>query len=305
MPANKKQYVWMDGKLTEEKNVRVPILTHSLQYGSGIFEGIRAYETERGAAIFRLSDHVKRFLKTAKVYSMDVGYTADEISDAIVSVVKKNELTSCYIRPFAFYNDASIGISPFGKKISMFVAALPFGAYYGKGVETGIRCKVSSWHRINSQILPPEAKASGNYINSILATVEAKHSGFEEAILMSSSGYIAEGPGENIFLVEDNKLITPPKEADILLGITRDSIIKIAEVMGIQVEERNVHREELYTCDEVFFTGTAAEITPVTDVDGTKVGNGKVGIVTRSLASTYSDIVHGKNSDFANWLTFV
>jgi branched-chain amino acid aminotransferase len=305
MQANKEQYVWMDGKLAKESEVRVPVLTHSLQYGSGIFEGLRAYDTGRGAAIFRLQDHVKRFMNTAKIYSMDLGFTAKEISDAIVAVVKKNALSSCYIRPFAFYNDTQIGITPVGKKISVFVAAVPFGAYYGKGEEAGIKCKVSSWHRINSLILPPEAKASGNYINSILASEEARHSGFDEAILTSVSGYIAEGPGENIFFVEDNKLVTPPREADILLGITRDSIIKIAETMGIEVRERNVHKEELYTCDEAFFSGTAAEITPITNIDGAKVGSGKVGIMTSSLSKAYSDIAHGKNKEFEGWLTFV
>jgi branched-chain amino acid aminotransferase len=295
----------MDGKITEEENTRVPVLTHSLQYGSGMFEGIRAYETEKGTAIFRLHDHVKRFMNTARIYSIDLGYTAKEIEDAIVSVVKKNELASGYIRPFAFYNEAGIGLSTKGKKISVFVAAVPFGAYYGKGEETGIRCKVSSWHRINSAILPPEAKASGNYINSILASTEAKNSGFDEAILTSVEGYVAEGPAENIFLVENNVLVTPTKEADILLGITRDSIIKLAETMGIVVAERNVHREELYTCDELFFTGTAAEMTPVVNVDGTKIGNGKVGILTSSLSKAFSEIVHGKNKEFADWLTYV
>ncbi len=305
MPANKTQYVWMDGKLTEEKNVRVPVLTHSLQYGSGMFEGLRVYETDRGAAIFRLQDHVKRFMNTAKIYSIDLGFTADEISDAIIAVVKKNALLSGYIRPFAFYNDTQIGISTFGKKVSVFVAAVPFGAYYGKGEDAGIKCKVSSWHRINSLILPPEAKASGNYINSILSSIEARHSGFDESILLSTAGYVAEGPGENIFFVERDKLITPPREADILLGITRDSIIQIAEAMGMVIEERNVHREELYTCDEAFFSGTAAEITPITNIDGTKVGTGKVGVMTSALSKAYSDVVHGRNKEFASWLTYV
>lgn len=305
MPANKEQYVWFDGKITEESKARVPILTHSLQYGTGIFEGLRAYEAEKGTAIFRLQDHIKRFMNTAKIYYMELGYTPKEICDAIIAVVRKNALTSGYIRPFAFYNDAHIGLDTTGKKISVFIAAVPFGAYYGKGLETGIKCKVSSWHRINSMIVPPEAKASGNYLNSILASLEARHSGFDEAILTSINGAVAEGPAENVFLVEDGKLVTPPKGADILMGITRDSIIKIAEAMGMEVNQRNVHRDELYTCDELFFTGTAAEVTPVTSVDGIKVGNGKVGLITSSLAKSFSNIAHGRNKEYAGWLTYV
>jgi branched-chain amino acid aminotransferase len=187
----------------------------------------------------------------------------------------------------------------------VFVAAVPFGAYYGKATEMGLRCKVSSWHRINSTILPPEAKKSGNYINSELASLEAKHCGFDEAILTSIEGHVAEGPADNIFIVEDNTLVTPPRGADILLGITRDSIIKIAETMGIEVREKNIHKDELYTCDEAFFTGTAAEVTPIINIDSVKIGNGKVGMITSSLAKAYSDIVHGRNREYDGWLTYV
>ncbi|MDE1869292.1 MAG: branched-chain amino acid transaminase [Candidatus Micrarchaeota archaeon] len=301
---NSNLVVWLDGKLVKWNDAKVPILTHSLQYGSGIFEGMRAYDTPKGAAIFRLQDHVKRFLRSAKIYAMPLKFDQKQIEDAIVKTVKANKLKSCYIRPFAFYDDQQIGLRTTGKKTSVFVAALPFGAYFGKGRDTGIKCKTSTWHRINSSILPPGAKVSGNYINSIMAKIEAEASGADEAILCSVEGYVAEGSGENIFLVQDNRLLTPPKDADILLGITRDSIIKIAENLGYAVEERNIHKEELYTADEVFFTGTAAEVTPIVSIDGRHIGNGKPGPITRMFAEKYSDVVNGRNEEFSGWLTY-
>jgi branched-chain amino acid aminotransferase len=297
--------VWLDGKLVRYTTAKVPILTHSLQYGSGIFEGMRSYDAEKGVAIFRLNEHVKRFFNTAKVYSMDLHYTQDRISKAIIDTVRANNLRSCYIRPYAFYNTDQIGVSAYGKDVSVFIAAIPFGAYFGEGREKGISCKISSWHRINSEILPVEAKASGNYINSIIANTEARKAGYDEAILMSTNGMVAEGPGENLFLVKENALVTPDKSADILIGITRDSIIKIAEEVGIDVDEREVHKEELYTADEVFFTGTAAEVTPIVNIDGIKIGKGKPGPITKLLQEKYSEIVAGKNEVFENWLTYV
>ncbi len=299
-----KQYVWMDGEFVDFSKANVHVLTHSLQYGSGIFEGIRAYETGKGAAIFRLKEHAKRFVNSARIVGMDLGISQKDLEEAILSTVRKNGLMGCYIRPFAFYNDANIGLSTIGKRVSVAVVAVPFGNYFANK-EKGISCKVSSWQRINSSVLPPEAKASGNYSNSILASVEAKRAGFDEAILLSQSGYVAEGPGENIFLVEDGKLVTPSKEADILIGITRDSVIKISESMGLEVEERMVHREELYACDEAFFTGTAAELTPITSIDLRKVGNGKPGPLTKMLSDKISMVVQGKDREYAQWLTYV
>jgi branched-chain amino acid aminotransferase len=305
MAGKSQLYFWLDNKIVKRKDAVVPIMTHSLQYGSGIFEGIRAYKTANGPAIFRLDDHLKRFFRTAKIYSMSLKYTQSDMHEAVVKLVRQNHLDSCYIRPFAFYNDDNIGIATSGKKISVFVGAFPFGAYFGKGKEQGIKCKISSWHRINSLILPPEAKASGNYINSIIANLEAVYTGADEAILTSVEGYVAEGPGENIFVVEDGKLVTPSREADILMGITRDSIIKIAEDIGLDVTERNIHKEELFLCDEAFFAGTAAEVTPITTIDSRKVGNGKPGPITKMLADAYSNVVNGKNKDFEHWLTYV
>ncbi|MCL4389597.1 branched-chain amino acid transaminase [Candidatus Marsarchaeota archaeon] len=297
--------VWLDGKIINYKDAKVPILTHSLQYGSGIFEGLRAYRTEKGTAIFRLDDHMKRFMQSAKIYSMGVNYTEKELRKAVVEVVRANKLESCYIRPFIFYNTTNIGVGAFGGATSVFIAALPFGAYYGAGKEKGIRCKISSWRRINSSILPVEAKASGNYINSIIANNEAKSSGFDETILLSIEGHVAEGAAENMFLVRSSSLITPDASADILMGVTRDSIIKIAQSIGLIVQERETHKEELYSADEVFFCGTAAEITPVVNIDGISIGNGRPGPITKLLSDKYTEVVMGKNKEFEDWLTYV
>ncbi|MCL4404775.1 MAG: branched-chain amino acid transaminase [Candidatus Marsarchaeota archaeon] len=297
--------VWLNGKMLDYADAKVPILTHSLQYGSGIFEGIRAYKTKKGRAIFRLKDHVKRFFETAKIYSMELGYRPEEIESAIIEVVKVNKLDSCYIRPFAFYGDDKIGMSTSNKKVSVFIAAVPFGAYFGSGLDKGIRCKISSWRRINSEILPIRAKASGNYINSIIAGNEAHAAGFDEAILLSCNGYVAEGPGENIFLVKNGRLLTPGEESDILFGITRYSLIEMAKNEGIEVREGSIHKEELYIADEAFFAGTAAEITPITNIDGISIGNGKVGPITARLANEYREIVSGNNTKYKNWLTEV
>ena len=306
MPAKTEtQYSWLDGKFIAASGANVPILTHSLQYASGIFEGLRAYKTKKGSAIFRLQDHMKRFLGSAKICDIRMDYSEKQLCDAALQLVKKNKLESCYIRPFAFYNDTRIGMSPIGKKVSVFMAAVPFGAYFGGGKEKGISCKVSSWKRINSSIMPPQAKACGNYANSIMANIEAKKCGADEAIILSTNGYVAEGSGENVFLVENGRLLTPSKESDILPGITRDSIIKLAENMGIEAEEREVHREELYTADELFFTGTAAEVTSITMVDFRHIGNGKQGPITKMLASKYADVVCGGDSEFESWLCYI
>lgn len=297
--------VWLDGKMVGHTEASVPILTHSLQYGSGIFEGIRAYATEEGTSIFRLDDHIRRFMNTAKMHQMDLGYGMEELKGAVIESIKANGLTSCYIRPFAFYNNDEIGLATEGKKISVAIAALPFGAYFGEGKERGIRCKTASWKRIGSDVLPIEAKSSGNYINSIMANREARSAGFDEAILLSRDGHIAEGPGENIFLVENGTLFTPDRGSDILMGITRDTLIWLARGQGMEVKEERLHREMLYSCDEAFFSGTAAELTPIVEVDGIKVGQGNVGGITETLATAYSEVVTGKNKTFAHWLTAV
>ena len=295
--------VWLDGEIIEYKDAKVPILTHSLQYGSGIFEGIRVYDTVNGPAIFRLDDHINRFFGSAKIYYMNLKFSSEEIKNAIINVVKANDLKSCYIRPFAFYNDDSIGLSPFNKKISVFIAAVPFKEYLTE--LNGVRCKISSWKRISSNILPVKAKASGNYLNSIIAHLEARYSGYDEAIMLAENANIAEGPGENIFIVKNRKVISPGTNSDILEGITRDTVLKISKDLGYEVLERDMHKEELYISDEVFFSGTAAEITPIVEIDGIKIGDGKPGNITLSIKERYMEIVHGKIKAYYNWLTFI
>ncbi|MEM3278324.1 MAG: branched-chain amino acid transaminase, partial [Thermoplasmata archaeon] len=218
--------IWLDGKIMDYSSAKVPILTHSLQYGSGIFEGIRAYETSMGTEIFRLNEHIKRFFETAKIYNMDLHYSQDEIREAIIAVIRANKLNAAYIRPFAFYGSDAIGLNVTNKKVSVYIAAVPFGKYLSTG-DHGVKCKVSSWRRINSDILPVQAKSSGNYINSIIASIEAKNAGFDEAVLLSDNGYVAEGPGENIFIVKNGSLLTPDINANILMGITRDTVMQL------------------------------------------------------------------------------
>ncbi len=297
--------IWFDGAITGYNEVKVPLLTHSLQYGTGIFEGIRAYDAGGKPAIFRLDEHVERFMRSAGIYRMHLRFSREEIRQGIIDVVRENGYGACYIRPFAFFNDDSISLQTKGKKVSVAVVAVPYDNYFGEKFSKGVSCKVSGWRRINSDILPIQAKASGNYLNSVAAIGEANASGFDEAILLSKNGYIAEGPGENIFLVKNGKLLTPGLESDILFGITRFSLIEMARKMGIEVIERQIHRDELYTCDEAFFCGTAAEVTPIVNVDGIAVGNGKPGQLTEKIGKAFMDIVAGKSKEYAHWLTFV
>ncbi len=297
--------VWYDGKTMGFNEATVPITVHSLQYGSGIFEGIRAYKTAKGPAVFRLKEHTDRFFDTAKIYRMDLGYSKDEVNKAIIETIRANRLESCYIRPFAFYNDVRVGLGTEGKKISVYVATIPMGSYFGQAQEKGAKCRTSSWRRINSDIVPVRAKASGNYLNSILTSREVRGAGFDEAILLSYNGHLAEGPGENIFLVKDGKLITPGTSADILGGITRETVIQLARDQGLEVIERDIHREELYVADEAFFCGTAAEITFISSVDNIPVGDGSKGPVTKKMAELYTDTVTGKISQYDGWLTYV
>ncbi|MDE1825353.1 MAG: branched-chain amino acid transaminase [Candidatus Micrarchaeota archaeon] len=299
----RQQYIWYNGKFRKFDDVKVHIFTNTIQYGTGIFEGLRSYPTtDNNIAIFRLHDHVERFFRSAQIYMFQIPFTSQQVENAIIETVKKNKLEHAYIRPFAFFEHKGISLNLLGKQMSVSITTVPFGNYFANK-EKGIRCKISSWQRINSAILPPQAKASGNYLGSVLSVADAKLSGYDEAILVSDDGYVAEGTGENIFLVSSNRLITPSPEADILLGITRDSLIKIATSMGFVVEQRNVHREELYTADEVFFTGTAAEITPIISIDSRPVGKGKPGPITKLLAERLSHIASGADSKYAQWLT--
>ena len=296
------KFVWFDGKLVRDEDAKVPVMTHAIHYGTSVFEGIRGYWNSKNLYIFRLQDHIKRFRNSGKVYSISLRFTDKEISNAIIQICTKNNVKeSCYIRPFYFVGKHGINLhvtenTPTHTAIVMF----PFGELFNKN---GIKVGISSWRRIHDISTPPLAKMGGNYLNSILATQESKRNGYDEAILLDHLGNISEAPGENIFIVRDGKLLTPPPSSSALEGITKDSVIKIAEDLGYQTIEREIPRTEIYFADEVFLTGTAAEITPVISVDGKRVGDGKTGKITENIRKIYSDITMGKNKKYSKWVT--
>lgn len=296
------KFVWFDGKIVREEDARVPVMTHAIHYGTSVFEGLRGYWNSKNLNIFRLQDHIKRFRNSGKVYSIALRFTDKEIANAIIQICKKNNVKeSCYIRPFYFVGKHGINLhvtenTPTHTAIVMF----PFGELFNRN---GIKVGVSSWRRIHDISTPPLAKMGGNYLNSILATQESKRNGYDEAILLDHLGNISEAPGENIFIIRDGKLLTPPPSSSALEGITKDSVVKIAEDLGYQIVEREIPRTEIYFADEVFLTGTAAEISPVISIDGKKVGDGKVGKITENIRKVYSDITMGKNKKYSKWIT--
>jgi branched-chain amino acid aminotransferase len=297
------KFIWMDSKLVPWEKANVHVLTHTLHYGLGVFEGIRCYKTEKGPAVFRLKDHIKRLEDSAKLVGMRLPYSADELVQATKETIKANEIEECYIRPIAFYGYGVMGLDPKGSRVNMAIAVWSWGTYLGEeGLEHGIRAKISPWLRIHPRILPPQAKVVANYANSILAKVDALNSGYDEAILLNIDGYVAEGPGENVFIVKNGKLITPPISSGALVGITRDSIIKIAHDEGISFEESDFKPDELYAADEAFFTGTAAEVTPIREVDGKPIGGGKRGPITERLQRIFFNAVRGKEPKYESWL---
>jgi branched-chain amino acid aminotransferase len=296
----------MDGKLVPWKKANVHVLTHTLHYGMGVFEGIRCYKTEKGPAVFRLKDHMKRLENSARFAGMKLPYSVAELVKATKRTIEANEIEECYIRPLAYYGYGVMGLNPEGSKVNVTIAVWPWGTYLGEeGLERGIRAKVSPWVRIHPRILPPQAKIVGNYANSILAKVDALKSGYDEAILLNMDGNVAEGPGENLFIVKNGTLMTPPLSSGALEGITKDSIIKIAKDEGIDFEERDISREELHAADEAFFTGTAAEVTPIREIDGKRIGDGKRGPITTKLQQIFFNAVRGKDPEYESWLDYV
>jgi branched-chain amino acid aminotransferase len=297
--------IWMDGKLVKWDDAKVHVLTHTLHYGLGVFEGIRCYDTPKGPAIFRLEEHVSRLLKSAYIFLMDIPYSEEEISKAIKDTVKANNFRECYIRPIAYIGTGAMGLYPKDNPVSLTVAAWPWGAYLGEdGIKKGIRVKTSSYVRAHVNSNMTRGKVCGYYVNSQLAKKEAIQCGYDEALLLDADGYVSEGSGENVFIVRNGVLKTTPLTS-ILEGITRESILTIAGDKGIPVSEERFTRDELYIADEAFFTGTAAEITPIRELDGRSIGEGKPGPVTQTLQSTFFDAVSGKNSEYDSWLTYV
>ena len=298
------KYVWFNGKSIPAEKANVPITTHAIHYGTTVFEGLRAYWNGKNLSVFRLDEHLKRFRRSGQFYSMSLKYSDAQITGAIIEICKKNKIReSCYIRPFYFVGDYGINLhltlsAP--TNVGIFVS--PFGDLFDKN---GITTAVVSWRKFSNESTPVQAKMGGNYLNSIVATIEAKRNGADEAILLDHAGNVSEAPGENIFIVRDTQMITPPLTSSALEGITSDTVVKIAKDLDIDIVQREISRSELALSDEIFLTGTAAQITPVISVDGIAVGNGKQGSVTKKMTEMYMEIVMGKNHDYAHWLTRV
>jgi branched-chain amino acid aminotransferase len=294
----------MDGDLVDWENATVHVLTHALHYGSGVFEGVRAYETKRGTVVFRLPDHIRRLYRSAHVYLMEIPYEPEELVDAVRLTVRSNGLSSGYIRPLAYRAYGEMGLNPFAVPVSVSISCWAWGTYLGEeGLENGVRAKISSWKRSDHNILPPGAKATGQYINSALAKMEALKAGYDEAIMLNMAGHVTDGPGENIFIVKDGEITTPTLSAGCLDGITRDSIIRIANDQGYEVQERNLSRFDLYTADEAFYTGTAAEVTPIREIDDRPMGAGGRGPVTKELQEVFFAAARGEIEKYQHWLT--
>jgi branched-chain amino acid aminotransferase len=301
MAANGKK-IWMDGRLVNFADAHVHVLSHSLHYGVGMFEGIRAYPTKSGPAVFRLKEHVQRLIQSAKFYHMPIPYSAAEIEEAILQTQAANEIVPSYIRPLVYRGEPALGVKNTQGKVSLAIAAIPAKKYLGDGSEDGVRAKISPFRKPHSDAIPSFAKAAGNYLNSYLAGVDALKEGYEEAILLDANGYLAEGTGENIFLVRDGKVYTPGLESDILLGITRDSVIKIADDLGFPVVQKLLSVNELISADEAFFSGTYAEIAPIKEVGNYTIGVGAPGPVTRKILAAFQRVLHGDEPKFARWL---
>jgi branched-chain amino acid aminotransferase len=304
MPFEKTEKIWMDGELVPWDEARVHILTHSLHYGSGVFEGIRTYAAADGPAVFRLTDHIQRLFDSAKLIMMEIPYTREEIVEACKLTVRESGLDSCYVRPIAYLGYGEIGLNPLPCEVNVSIAVWPWGSYLGEeSLEQGVRMKVSSWRRMDPNINPVAAKGTGIYINSSLAKVEAVKSGYDEAIMLNTQGFVAECTGENLFIVKNGVLITPPLSSGALAGITRDSIMTIARDLGVPVQEQQLPRHDLYLADEAFLTGTAAEVVPIRSVDDREIGNR--GEITRTLQETYFAAVRGDVERYKDWLEYV
>jgi branched-chain amino acid aminotransferase len=301
--ADRDGFIWYDGKLVPWRDATTHVLTHSLHYGLAVFEGVRAYKTTAGTAIFRLAEHTQRLFNSGHIYLMEIPYEKEQLMAAQREVVRANKLESCYLRPIAFYGSEKMGVSPKGAKVHVAIAAWPWGAYLGaEALEKGIRVKTSSFARHHINVTLARAKFSGTYANSILANQEATMDGYDEALLLDVDGFVAEGSGENLFVVKNGKLYEP-ELTSALIGITRDSVITLANDIGIEVRAKRMTRDDVYIADEAFFTGTAAEVTPIRELDNRPIGNGECGPITKKLQSMFFDVVNGRNPKYKSWLT--
>ena len=298
--------IWMDGQLIDWRDAKVHVLTHTLHYGCGAFEGVRAYPTDKGTAIFRLQEHTQRLFNSAKILRMQIPFSQEQLNEAQKEVVRTNGLSGAYIRPLVWLGSEKLGISPKGNRVHAMVAAWAWGAYLGEdGLNKGIRIKTSSYTRHHVNITMTQAKTVSNYTNSILANMEATDDGYDEALLLDSAGFVSEGAGENIFVIKDGVIYTPDLSAGALNGITRNTVLHIARDLGIEVVQKRITRDEIYIADEAFFTGTAAEVTPIRELDRVQIGIGERGPVTEKIQSAFFDIVNGRNPKYAHWLTKV
>jgi branched-chain amino acid aminotransferase len=304
--ADRDGKIWMDGTLVDWRDAKIHVLSHTLHYGCGAFEGVRAYETAKGTAIFRLREHTERLFNSAKILRMKIPFSLEEVMQAQVSVIRENNLKSGYLRPLTWIGSEKLGVSPKGNKIHLMVAAWPWGAYLGEeGMKRGIRVKTSSYTRHHVNITMTQAKAVSNYTNSILANMEATDDGYDEALLLDPSGFVSEGAGENLFIIKSGVVYTPDLSAGALNGITRNTIVAICADLGLKIVEKRITRDEVYICDEAFFTGTAAEVTPIRELDRVTLGQGSRGPITEKIQAAFFDIVNGRNPKYAEWLTAV
>lgn len=306
MGSPRADWIWMNGKLVPWDDAKIHVGSHVIHYGSAVFEGIRCYKTPKGSAVFRLDAHVERLFASAKIYWMDLGHTPEQVNAAILETIRANKLDACYIRPVAYRGVGQLGVYPLASPVELAVMVWDWGKYLGQeALEQGVDVCVSSWTRMAPNTLPAMAKSAGNYLNSQLIKVEAVKGGFAEGIALDAAGYVSEGSGENLFAVLKGRLVTPPLVSSVLPGITRDSVLTLAQKLGIPVEEKAMPRELLYLADELFFTGTAAEITPIRSVDRQQVGRGSRGPVTAELQKAFFDVVECRTADAHGWLTFV
>jgi branched-chain amino acid aminotransferase len=305
--ADRDGKIWMDGQMVDWRDAKIHVLTHTLHYGCGAFEGVRAYQQPDGAAaIFRLQEHTERLFNSGKILRMKIPFTVEEVMQAQKDVVRANNLPSCYIRPLIWIGSEKLGVSPKGNKVHIMVAAWAWGAYLGEeGLKRGIRVKTSSYTRHHVNITMTQAKAVSNYTNSILANMEATEDGYDEALLLDPSGFVSEGAGENLFVIKGGKVYTPDLSAGALNGITRNTIFAICQDLGIPLIEKRITRDEVYICDEAFFTGTAAEVTPIRELDRVQIGQGARGPITEKIQTAFFDIVNGRNPKYASWLAKV
>ncbi|HZQ28957.1 MAG TPA: branched-chain amino acid transaminase [Acidimicrobiales bacterium] len=304
MPLTASEQIWMDGELVPWDDAKIHILTHTLHYGFGVFEGIRAYNTAQGPAVFRLTDHIVRLFNSAKILMLDVPFAVDQIIEATKETVRVNKLDSCYIRPLVYLGYGEMGLNPLPCPVKVSIAVWPWGTYLGdEGIKRGVRLKISSWQRHDPNAIPPACKATGMYINSSLAKVEALKAGYDEAVLLSPQGYVSECTGENIFIVKHGRIITPPTSAGALEGITQHSVLTIARDLGFEVEVGNILRSDLYTAEEAFLSGTAAEVVPIRSVDDREIGD--PGPVTRKIQETFFATVKGEVDQYKDWVEHV